>query len=39
MIGVHFRTRMCTAADKQNYQTIKNDAKDVSNWGGNELKK
>lgn len=39
MIGVHFRTRMYTAADKQNYQAVKNDAKDVSIWGGNELRK
>lgn len=38
MIGVHFRTRMYTATDKQNYQTVKNDAKDVSTWGGNELR-
>lgn len=35
MIGVYFRTRMYTAADKQYYQTIKNDAKYGSIWGGN----
>lgn len=39
MIGVYFRTRMYTAADKQNYRTIKNDAKDLSIWGENELRK
>ena len=37
MIGVHFRTRMYTAADEQYYQTIKSDAKYGSVWGGNAI--
>lgn len=37
MIGVNFGTRMYTAVDKQYYQTIKNDAKYGSVWGGNRI--